>query len=250
LVFQDPTLDQYLTAEQNLRFHAEIYGMPRKSIPARLDDVLDIVGLTERRRDRVMDFSGGMRRRLEIARGLLHSPRVLFLDEPTIGLDPESRSTLWRYVDELRRREQITIFLTTHYMDEAERCDRIAIIDEGRVVALDTPAALKACVGDDQVRVSSSDDDALIAGLRDRFGLVAAREDGAVVVRVPAGEAFVPRLFELGVPVRSVSVARPSLDDVFLAFTGSRMRDADARARRRAGRGAWSGVPAAMGVRR
>jgi ABC-2 type transport system ATP-binding protein len=232
LVFQETTLDDYLTAEQNLRFHAEIYGMPRRSIPDRLDAVFELVALTARRGDRVRTFSGGMKRRLEIARGLLHSPRVLFLDEPTVGLDPESRSTLWRYVDELRRREQITIFLTTHYMDEAERCDRIAIVDAGRIVALDTPSALKATVGRDRVEVRSADDDALAAGLRERFGLAAGREDGAVVVAVPDGEAFVPRLFELGVAVRSVKVARPSLDDVFLAFTGSRMRDADARAER------------------
>jgi ABC-2 type transport system ATP-binding protein len=254
LVFQETTLDEYLTAEQNLLFHAEIYGMPRRSIPDRLDGVLDLVGLTDRRRDRVRTFSGGMKRRLEIARGLLHSPRVLFLDEPTVGLDPESRSTLWRYVDELRRREEITVFLTTHYMDEAERCDRIAIIDAGRIVALDTPSALKARVGHDRVEVRSADDDALVAGLKNTFGIAARREDGAVTVAVPDGEAFVPRLFELGVPVRSVSVARPSLDDVFLSFTGNRMRDADARAGRhgRGGRfgGAGRGGPGFPGPRR
>src|SRR5215216_5701250 len=129
LVFQDPTLDTYLSAEQNLRFHAELYGMPKSWVPDRMREVLEMVGLWERRGNRVQTFSGGMRRRLEIARGLMHSPRVLFLDEPTVGLDPQTRASIWTYIQELRGREEITIFLTTHYMDEAENCDRIAIMD-------------------------------------------------------------------------------------------------------------------------
>ncbi|HYT10014.1 MAG TPA: ATP-binding cassette domain-containing protein, partial [Mycobacteriales bacterium] len=123
LVFQDPTLDIELTAEQNLRFHAELYGVPKAGLSERIDDMLRMVGLADRRGSQVLTFSGGMRRRLEIARGLLHSPRVLFLDEPTIGLDPQSRASVWDYIGALRRREDITVFLTTHYMDEAEHCD-------------------------------------------------------------------------------------------------------------------------------
>ena len=229
LVFQDPTLDSYLTAEQNLRLHAELYGVPREAVAQRMEQVMEMVGLWERRGSLVSTFSGGMKRRLEIARGLLHSPRVLFLDEPTVGLDPQTRVSMWSYIRELRQREQITIFLTTHYMDEAEYCDRIAIIDNGTIVALDTPEALKAKVGTDRVQIRTADDAAAIAALRDKLGVDARIREGSVTFGVPNGEAFVPRLFaELGVAIRAVSVARPSLDDVFLAYTGKTIRDREA----------------------
>jgi ABC-2 type transport system ATP-binding protein len=229
LVFQDTTLDGYLTAERNLRFHAELYGVPRAQVEPRTREVLQMVGLLDRRRSRVQTFSGGMMRRLEIARGLLHSPRVLFLDEPTIGLDPQTRASIWEYVRDLKRREDITIFFTTHYMDEAEYCDRIAIIDHGSIVALDTPEALKASVGEDRVQIDTADDAAAIAALRERFGIEATMAEGQVTFRVPAGEQFVPRLFaELGQPILGVRVARPSLDDVFMSYTGSTIRDAEA----------------------
>ncbi len=152
LVFQDTTLDGYLTAEQNLRLHAELYGVPRETVAPRMQQVMEMVGLWERRKSLVGTFSGGMKRRLEIARGLLHSPRVLFLDEPTVGLDPQTRSSIWSYIDELKQREDITIFLTTHYMDEAEYCDRIAIMDQGRDHRPRHPEALKASVGKDRVQ--------------------------------------------------------------------------------------------------
>jgi ABC-2 type transport system ATP-binding protein len=228
LVFQDTTLDTYLTAEQNLRLHAELYGVPRELIAERMRQVMEMVGLWERRRSLVGTFSGGMKRRLEIARGLLHSPRILFLDEPTIGLDPQTRRSIWRYIDELRTREEITIFLTTHYMDEAEYCDRIAIMDHGKIIVLDTPAALKASVGHDRVQIETDDAQAAIAALAERFGLEATLSEGQVTFGVPEGEHFVPRLFaELGLPIRAVSVARPSLDDVFMSYTGSTIRDAE-----------------------
>jgi ABC-2 type transport system ATP-binding protein len=229
LVFQDTTLDDLLTGEENLRFHAELYGVPRASIGARLDQVLELVGLAERRASLVHTFSGGMKRRLEIARGLLHSPRVLFLDEPTIGLDPQTRSQIWTYLNELRRREAITMFLTTHYMEEAESCDRIAIIDNGEIVVEGSPDELKASVGKDRVALRSGDDSAVIAGLREHFGLEATVSEGAVTFHVAGGEEFVPRLFaELGVPIRAISVARPTLDDVFMSYTGRTIRDAEA----------------------
>jgi ABC-2 type transport system ATP-binding protein len=228
LVFQDPTLDGYLTAEQNLRMHAELYGVDSKLIAGRMRQVLEMVGLWERRDATVLTFSGGMRRRLEIARGFLHSPRVLFLDEPTIGLDPQTRSSIWKYIRDLQRAEEITIFMTTHYMDEAEFCDRIAIMDQGVIVALDTPDALKAQVGADRVTIHTDDDDAAVAALAQRFGIEAQVAGGAVAFYVASGEQFVPRLFaELGVPIRSVSVSRPTLDDVFMAHTGSTIRDAE-----------------------
>jgi ABC-2 type transport system ATP-binding protein len=228
LVFQEQTLDGYLTAEQNLRLHAELYGVQSSLVPARMRQVLEMVGLWDRRTSPVRTFSGVMRRRLEIARGLMHSPRVLFLDEPTLGLDPQTRSSIWRYVSELQRTEETTIFMTTHYMDEAELCDRIAIIDQGEIVALDTPAALKAGVGADRVRIHTDDDEAAIAALGARFGLEGRVAEGAVTFFVPSGEEFVPRLFaELGVPIKSVSVSRPTLDDVFMSFTGTTIRDAE-----------------------
>ena len=160
LVFQDTTLDAYLTGEQNLRFHADLYGVPRQQLAPRLKQVLDMVNLWDRKDSVVSTYSGGMKRRLEIARGLLHAPRVLFLDEPTVGLDPQTRSSIWEYVNDLKQREDITIFLTTHYMDEAEHCDRIAIIDHGKIVAIDTPENLKASVGKDRVQISTADDQA------------------------------------------------------------------------------------------
>jgi ABC-2 type transport system ATP-binding protein len=191
--------------------------------------VLEMVGLWERRASLVRTFSGGMKRRLEIARGLLHSPRVLFLDEPTVGLDPQTRSSIWGYIRELKEREDITIFLTTHYMDEAEYCDRIAIMDRGRIIVLDTPEALKASVGRDRVQIGTDDDGAAIAALRDRLGLDATVAEGLVTIAVENGGEFVPRLFAgLGVPIRSVSVSRPSLDDVFMSYTGTTIRDAEA----------------------
>jgi len=231
LVFQDTTLDNYLTAEQNLRFHAELYGFPKHLVDERMKQVLEMVGLWERRASRVETYSGGMKRRLEIGRGLLHSPRVLFLDEPTVGLDPQTRTSIWDYINELRQNEDITIFLTTHYMDEAEHCDRIAIIDQGRIVVLDTPEALKESVGKDRVQIQTADDAQSIAEIREKFGIEAALHDRAVTLSVTGGEEFVPRLFrELSIPIKSVNIARPSLDDVFLTYTGRTIRDAEASA--------------------
>jgi ABC-2 type transport system ATP-binding protein len=231
LVFQDPTLDNYLTAEQNLRFHAELYGVPRAQISPRMRQVLEMVGLWDRRESVVSTYSGGMKRRLEIARGLLHAPRVLFLDEPTVGLDPQTRSGIWEYINDLKSREDVTIFLTTHYMDEAENCDRIAIIDHGQVVAAGTPKMLKASIGKDRVQITTADDQAAIAELKQRFGIDAAIREHQVTFSVETGEQFVPRLFtELKQQIKSVSVARPSLDDVFMSYTGKTIRDAEAPA--------------------
>ncbi len=228
LVFQDTTLDDYLTATENLSFHAELYGVPKSQVQDRLQQVMEMVGLWDRRASLVRTFSGGMKRRLEIARGLLHSPRVLFLDEPTVGLDPQTRSHIWGYITELKKREKITIFLTTHYMDEAEYCDRIAIIDNGLIVASDTPEALKASVGQDRVELHTSDDPATIRQLAEHFDLDARMSEGAVAFFVNQGEEFVPRLFaELGIRILSVRVARPTLDDVFMNYTGRTIRDAE-----------------------
>ena len=230
LVFQDTTLDGYLSAEQNLRLHAELYGVPKALVGPRMQQVMEMVGLWERRGSLVNHFSGGMKRRLEIARGLLHSPRVLFLDEPTVGLDPQTRRSIWGYIRQLKTQEEITIFLTTHYMDEAEYCDRIAIMDQGRIIVLDTPEALKAQVGKDRVQIETDDSGPVIAALKERFDIDAVMAEGKVTFGVTDGERFLPRLFaELGQPIKGISVARPSLDDVFLAHTGTTIRDAEAQ---------------------
>ena len=229
LVFQELTLDDYLTGAQNLSFHAVLYGYPRASVRERAAPLLEMVGLTDRADQQVRYYSGGMKRRLEIARGLLHSPRVLFLDEPTIGLDPQTRVHIWDYVDTLRQREATTMFLTTHYMDEAERCDRIAIIDEGRIVAIDTPDALKNSVGLDTITLNTTDDRAALTEIQRSLEITGGLTDDGLRLRVPEGESFVPRLFEhLTVGVTNVSMHRPSLDDVFIEYTGRDIRDAEA----------------------
>src|SRR6202034_1303617 len=148
----------------------DLYGVPRQQVAPRMRQVLEMVNLWDRRQSVVGTYSGGMKRRLEIARGLLHAPRVLFLDEPTVGLDPQTRTSIWEYINDLKQREDITIFLTTHYMDEAENCDRIAIIDHGKIVAIDTPEKLKASVGKDRVQIATADDPAAIAALAETFG--------------------------------------------------------------------------------
>jgi ABC-2 type transport system ATP-binding protein len=229
LVFQEITLDNYLTGAENLRFHGVLYGLSRAEVKARMAPLLDMVGLTEWAKHQTRFYSGGMQRRLEIARGLLHMPRVLFLDEPTIGLDPQTRVHIWDYVDELRAREDTTMFLTTHYMDEAERCDRIAIIDQGRIVAIDSPSALKASVGADTVTLATADDATARAEIVRGLGVEGELADDGLRLRVDDGEAFVPRLFDhLTVGVHSINVRRPSLDDVFIKYTGRDMRDAEA----------------------
>jgi ABC-2 type transport system ATP-binding protein len=197
--------------------------MPRQTVQPRMQQVLEMVGLWERRASKVLTFSGGMKRRLEIARGLMHSPRVLFLDEPTVGLDPQTRNSIWEYIGQLREQEDITIFLTTHYMDEAEHCDRIAIMDAGALVALDTPAALKASVGQDRVTIRTVDDEAALRALPDAV----LTADG-IVISVDDGAGYVPQLFAtLGVEITNVSIRRPSLDDVFLSYTGRTIRDSE-----------------------
>ena len=226
LVFQQTTLDDALTAEQNLRFHAYAYGVAAGGRERRIDELLGLVELVDRRRDRVKTFSGGMKRRLEIARGLVHHPRVLFLDEPTLGLDPQTRRRIWDYLGELREREGLTIFLTTHYMDEAEHCDRIAVIDHGEIVALDTPAGLKSAVGGDVVTITTGEREAAATELRSRYGVQPSLADGTVSFQVPAGEAFLPEFVRtFGQPMEAIGLRRPTLDDVFLHLTGREIRD-------------------------
>ena len=171
LVFQESTLDEYLSAEQNLLFHSYAYGIPKNERKERLESMLKMVELWDRRNDRIQTYSGGMRRRLEIARGLLHHPKVLFLDEPTIGLDPQTRHKIWDYIQELRKQTNLTIFMTTQYMEEAENCHRIGIIDHGKIVALDTPDNLKDAVGGDILTIRTTDNAAAVREIQERYKL-------------------------------------------------------------------------------
>ncbi len=226
LVFQDPTLDEYLTAIQNLRFHAYAYGVPKRVRDERIHELLNLMELWDRRNSSVREFSGGMKRRLEIARGLLHHPRILFLDEPTLGLDPQTRHRIWKYVLDLRRRESLTIFLTTHYMDEAENCDRIAIIDEGEIVALDRPELLKNSLGGDVVTIRVENGEGAVAELFARYELSASIEGDGVCFKLPGAEEFLPGLMRsFSCEILGVTIRRPTLDDVFLSLTGHSIRD-------------------------
>jgi ABC-2 type transport system ATP-binding protein len=236
IVFQDPTLDDQLTARENLQFHAMLYNVPPAEREKRARRVLEMVGLTDRAGDRVEAYSGGMKRRLEIARGLMHYPHVLFLDEPTLGLDPQTRSAIWEHVHELRAEYDITVFLTTHYMEEAENCDRIAIIDTGRIVALDTPGTLKHGVGGDIITLRSSDAVTTLAELKEKFDLEALVKPAVadtsgpagdrIYVEVPNGRTLLPQILKgLTTEILSVAVREPTLDDVFLNLTGRQIRE-------------------------
>ena len=232
IVFQDPTLDDRLTAEENLWFHCMLYGVPARQAKQRIDEALAIVELSDRRNSIVRTFSGGMKRRLEIARGLLHAPRVLFLDEPTVGLDPQTRNRIWEYIHDLRNREGLAIFMTTHYLDEAEHCDRIGIIDHGELIALDTPGELKRQLGGDVLTITSQQPARLAEAIRERFGgPVQLAEDNRVITERTDGASFVPQI-AAAFPewVDSISVRQPTLDDVFLKLTGRAIREESASA--------------------
>ena len=229
LVFQDPSLDERLSGLQNLHFHALVYNVPSSVRQQRIEQVLRMTELWDRRHGEVRTYSGGMKRRLELARGLLHYPKVLFLDEPTLGLDPQTRNRIWEYILELRQREGITIFLTTHYMDEADKADRIAIIDYGRLVAMDTPERLKKIVGKDIISVKTGDDDKAAEEIRLRYQIEARRDSNGLTFEVASGGEFLPTFIkEFGTKILSVNLRSPSLDDVFLKLTGREIREEEA----------------------
>jgi ABC-2 type transport system ATP-binding protein len=231
IVFQDNSLDSGLTALENLHFHCMMYHIPRQERAHRIDEVLRMVDLMEHQRRIVKTYSGGMRRRLEIARGLLHRPNLLVLDEPTVGLDPQTRRYIWSYIHQLRQEHRMAIFMTTHYMDEAENCNRIAILDKGVIVALDTPTALKKLVGDDQVELGTHSNSGALEVLRNKYNIQATERDGKVMFEVEDAEHFVPRLLAEfsqppnGLVVESLHIRRPTLEDVFLKLTGRLIRE-------------------------
>ena len=235
IVFQDQSLDEELTAWENMDFHGRLYRIPKEIREERITDLLQLVELEERKESLVKTFSGGMRRRLEIARGLLHEPAVLFLDEPTLGLDPQTRNHLWTYIQTLNHTKGITIILTTHYMDEADRlCDRIAIIDRGTIIAMDTPEELKKRVGSDVVTVTSPDSERIAQEISAPWISGAEQHDGQVTIRLHDAEEHITELIRLfgdhGYAITSVSIHKPTLEDVFLHYTGKTIREDEAGA--------------------
>lgn len=226
LVFQEPSLDESLTARENLFFHARLYGMDPADANARIDQMLDLVELSHRASHLVKTFSGGMRRRLEVARALLHRPTVLFLDEPTTGLDPQTRARIWEYVHELRTRQGTTVLMTTHYMDEAEHCDRIAIMDNGRIIAHDTPAQLKARIGGYVLTLRTPNPQGLSEELTAALQLSCRPLNDRVIIEHDNVTDLLPRLLEQwGPSITGMEFGPPTLEDVFLTLTGRSLRD-------------------------
>ncbi|MBI5238044.1 MAG: ATP-binding cassette domain-containing protein [Deltaproteobacteria bacterium] len=226
LVFQEITLDNELTACENLKFHCYMYNMDKRLSEDRIEEILHVVGLSDRRNDLVKRFSGGMKRRLEVARGLIHRPKVLFLDEPTLGLDPQTRSHVWEFIKTIKEKQGSTVFMTTHYLEEAESCDRVAIIDRGGIIACASPTELKMSLKGDTILVKTEDDEKAGLEIEEALGLKAVRLDTGLTLIVPSGEKFIPRLFDaVKTPVISISLKRPSLEDVFINLTGREIRD-------------------------
>ncbi len=233
IVFQDQSLDEELTAWENMDFHGRMYRIPPETRNNRITELLKLVSLEDRKNDIVKTFSGGMRRRLEIARGLLHHPVVLFLDEPTLGLDPQTRNHLWQYIATLSREKGITIILTTHYMEEADRlCDRVAIIDHGKIIALDTPKNLKNSIGGDVVTVTTPHPEAVIATLNEPWITHIEPHDGEVMIHLENAEGHISTMVTMlnakRIEIDNLSIRKPTLEDVFLYFTGKTIREEEA----------------------
>lgn len=236
MVFQDPTLDDELTCYENMDFHGRLYNVPDKVRKKKILELLRLVDLSERKDSLVKTFSGGMKRRLEIARGLLHEPKVLFLDEPTLGLDPQTRNKIWDYIKKLNKEKGLTIILTTHYMDEADKlCDRIAIIDHGKIIVSDTPENLKSRIGGDIITVETPNSDKLekLTG-KCKWCKFSKRHDGSFTLTVEHAENKVPDLVKMAeknkVKINSIMIHKPSLEDVFLYFTGKTIREQESSA--------------------
>jgi ABC-2 type transport system ATP-binding protein len=238
IVFQDQSLDEELTAWENMDLHGRMYRVPKDIRNNRISELLQLVGLQDRKDDIVKTFSGGMRRRLEIARGLLHHPVVLFLDEPTLGLDPQTRNHLWEYISALSREKGITIILTTHYMEEADRlCDRVAIIDHGKIIVLDTPQNLKNSIGGDVITINSPDPAAIVGVLNEPWVSHLEQHDGQVTISLENAERHVSSIVTLlnqkKIEIDNLSIRKPTLEDVFLNFTGKTIREEEVDHRER-----------------
>jgi len=231
IVFQDPSIDDRLTGRENMELHADLYDVPRDVMHSRIDEVLHLVELEDRASSFVNTYSGGMRRRLEIARSLIHYPKVLFLDEPTLGLDPQSREHIWNYIRDLKRRENITIMLTTHYMEEADKlCDRIAIIDQSKIIALDTPQRLKDELGGETIIIETSDNDLLSSKLEEaKLVDNILKSEAELNLRVKNAHKSLARIVEFAVSIDvyidNITIREPDLNDVFMHYTGREIRE-------------------------
>lgn len=228
IVFQQASVDDLLTGRENLKLHNMLFGVPKEIRTQRIDEVLSIVDLEKRADDYVNTYSGGMRRRLELARGIMHHPKILFLDEPTLGLDPQTREHIWDYIKELAEKESMTVMLTTHYMEEAEQlCDRVAIIDHGKIVVLDSPEALKNRVAGDIVRIKQKTSD--IERIRQlEYVMNVEEKDGALFISIKDASKHLQDLLSNTGPIDLVEVRRGSLSDVFLHYTGREIREGEA----------------------
>ena len=230
IIFQEPSIDDRLTGRENLEMHANLYGVPRSEQKKRIDEVLELVELSDRANSLLRTYSGGMRRRLEIARALVHYPKVLFLDEPTIGLDPQTRDHVWRYISDLSKREDITMILTTHYMEEADKlCERIAIIDHGKIIALDQPKKLKEELEGDVISIKTDSVKELADKLAETIQVKSAKQAaGELELVVKKGNELIPQIVDIatssGIRIQSVSLHEPTLEDVFLHYTGRKIR--------------------------
>jgi ABC-2 type transport system ATP-binding protein len=230
VVFQAPSVDKKLTVIENLLHGGRLYGLGGHDLRTRADEMLTRLGLADRRRDLVEKLSGGLRRRVELAQGMLHSPRLLLLDEPSTGLDPGARSDVWQYLQQVRREQGVTVVLTTHLLEEAQAADRIAIMHRGELAALDTPSALQAAVGGDAIMIRSAAPDALVADIASRFNVAAKLVDGAVRLELPAGHEWIPKLVDAFPDrIESITLGKPTLEDVFIHFTGHRFWNDEAR---------------------
>jgi ABC-2 type transport system ATP-binding protein len=241
VVFQSPSLDKQLTAEENLRHHGHLYGLHGAELSRRMDELLERLKLSDRRHEMVSSFSGGMRRRVELAKGLLNRPAILLLDEPSTGLDPGARIDLWTILRDIQSGGDVTILLTTHLMDEADRCNRLAILDHGKLVACDTPSALKDRIGGDVITLTCGDPSgpaAVATIIRQKFGLEVEQLDQTIRLERQRGHQFVPQLIEaLPGMIDSVSVGKPTLEDVFIRVTGHGFKDEEPLADRAAASG-------------
>jgi ABC-2 type transport system ATP-binding protein len=223
VVFQAPSLDRKLTVAENIRHQAALYGLFGVELRQRQAELLEQFALTDRANELTEKLSGGLRRRVELAKGLIHRPRLLLLDEPSTGLDPGARSDLWQYLLRLREAEGVTIVLTTHFLDEADGADRLAILNEGQLVALDVPEALRLQVGGDSISIETADPAALAAALKQQLSLDARTVDGVLRVEAPDGHRLVSRIVEaFPGQIASIRLGKPTLEDVFIARTGHR----------------------------
>jgi len=224
IVFQQPSVDDILTGLENLRLHAMWYGVPKEIRKKRIDEVLELVGLRSRQNSLVKTYSGGMRRRLELARGLLHLPNVLFLDEPTLGLDPQTREHIWEYIEKMSREREMTIVLTTHYMEEADSlCDRVAIIDQGKIIVMDTPDSLKEKIGGDIVYLKTTAEDTNKFREIEEVSKIEKKDD-CIILTVKNASEHLQEILEISGKVKRVEVRSASLEDVFINYTGKEIR--------------------------